>query len=354
MNTFQRLLHRPFFIRLLNWEYWPFAVVYGPILPVYFLLAARARALFFFSASNPSIETGGFMMESKKKIYDILPAGTYPRTMFFALPADVSAVVHAVREAGFRYPLIAKPDIGAKGMGVRKLDDEAELARYCEESPMDFLVQEYIHFEKEAGVFFCRMPDETCGRITGIVRKEFVKVTGDGIQTIRQLILKEKRFILQLQALEQMHSGFLDAVLPNGVEQVLVPYGNHARGSKFLDDTDLVDAELQDVFNTLCTKIPGFYYGRLDIRYESWEKLRKGEAFSIIELNGAGSEPTHIYDPRHSVFYAWNEIIRHWFWLFRISRANHKKGIPYMSFAEGRQMFRDNTAFEQKMEQLYV
>ena len=354
MNAFQSLLHRPFLIRLLNWEYWPFSFVYGPVLPVYFLLAARARSLFFFSASNPSIETGGFMMESKKKIYDILPADSYPRTLFFALPADAATIVKAARDAGFRYPLIGKPDIGAKGMGVRKMDDESELKRYCEESPMNFLVQEYIPYEKEAGVFFCRLPNEENGRITGIVRKEFVKVVGDGIQTVRQLVMREKRFILQLSALEQMHSGFLDAVLPNGVEQVLVPYGNHARGSKFLDDTHLADTELNAVFNDLCLRIPGFYYGRLDIRFESWEKLRKGEAFSIIELNGAGSEPTHIYDPRHSVFYAWKEIIKHWFWLFRISRANHQKGIPYMSFAEGRRMFRDNTAFEKKMEQLYV
>jgi hypothetical protein len=32
------------------------------------------------------------------------------------------------------------------------------------------------------------------------------------------------------------------------------------------------------------------------------EELEQGINFSIVELNGAASEPTHIYDPKHSLF----------------------------------------------------
>ena len=60
----------------------------------------------------------------------------------------------------------------------------------------------------------------------------------------------------------------------------------------------------------------------------------------IIELNGAGAEPTHIYDPEHSIFFAVKEIIRHWNIMARISKMNHDRGIPYPSFSEGRQIFR--------------
>jgi hypothetical protein len=78
----------------------------------------------------------------------------------------------------------------------------------------------------------------------------------------------------------------------------------------------------------------------------TWEELKEGKNFGIVELNGAGSEPTHIYDPQHSIFFAWKEIIRHWKILWRISRINHSKGkIPYMNFSSGMQMFRDNTAY---------
>ena len=85
--------------------------------------------------------------------------------------------------------------------------------------------------------------------------------------------------------------------------------------------------------------MPSFYYGRFDIRYQSRELLEQGKSFSIIEVNGAGSEPTHIYDPRHSIFFAWKEIVRHWRLLFSISCANHRLGYPYLSLWEGIEMY---------------
>jgi hypothetical protein len=146
----------------------------------------------------------------------------------------------------------------------------------------------------------------------------------------------------------------LNEVLPAGVEKELVPYGNHARGAKFLDDSHLADETFVRNMDAVCRQVNGFYYGRLDVRYNTWEELRQGKNFSIIEVNGAGSEPTHIYDPSHSIFFAWKEIIRHWIILWRISRMNHKKGIPYLTYRQGTQMFKENKAYEKKLAQLYV
>src|SRR6476620_152776 len=81
MNWRQRILHRPFFIRLLHWEFWSFHAVYIFVYPIWLYLCARSRSFFFFSASNPSIEYGGFLMDSKKKIYDLLPPEFYPKTI---------------------------------------------------------------------------------------------------------------------------------------------------------------------------------------------------------------------------------------------------------------------------------
>jgi hypothetical protein len=69
----------------------------------------------------------------------------------------------------------------------------------------------------------------------------------------------------------------------------------------------------------------------------------------VIEVNGAGSEPTHMYDPRHSIFFAWKEIIRHWFILNRISRINHQLGIRYMTVEEGLKMFKDEKEHSRKL-----
>ena len=74
--------------------------------------------------------------------------------------------------------------------------------------------------------------------------------------------------------------------------------------------------------------------------FDNWIDLAKGQQFKIVELNGAASEPTHIYDPRHSLFFAWKELFRHQKMMFEISRLNHKKGHSFLSFKKGMEQYR--------------
>jgi hypothetical protein len=83
----------------------------------------------------------------------------------------------------------------------------------------------------------------------------------------------------------------------------------------------------------------------------SLEDFAKGGPFKIIEINGAGSEPTHIYDPQHSIFFAWKEIVLHWYWLWRISKLQHQAGIPYLTWKEGWEMLKANKALEARLRQ---
>jgi len=347
----KKILNHPFLIKLLHWEYWSFNMLYGPIYLYWFVLCARARSFFFFNTANPSIKNGGFLMESKKEIYDLIPERYYPQTMLFTAGTPVEQVIDQIRAAGFAFPLIAKPDIGMRGLAVARLADEKEALLYAQESQVDFLVQEYVPYENEIGIFYYRYPDKSSGHISGIVKKEFLAVTGDGKTPTRELLLRDPRYILQLPILEQTMQHLLAEVVPAGEKKVLVPYGNHARGALFLDDSDRADGKLVSMIDEICKQVPGFYFGRLDIRYRSWEELKEGKHFSIIELNGAGSEPTHMYDPRHSVFFAWKEIIRHWHILLEISMQNHRRyHLPYLSTASGLQMFRENAAYVKKIQ----
>ena len=349
MNSIQRILHRPFFIKLLNWEYWSFGTVYALLYPVWILLCLRAKSFFFFAASNPSIKNGGFLSESKKEIHAIIPPHICPRTAFFSLPANADIVIAELKSQGLQFPLIGKPDIGGRGRGVKALKDEEDVKAYVRNAFLDFHIQEFVSFKNEVGIFYYRFPDEQKGTITGIVKKEFLSVTGNGKDTIRELLMREKRAILQMQSLERMYGAQLDSVLEDGAKRILVPYGNHARGAKFLDASHLIDEELTETIDQVCKQVRDFYFGRLDVRYNTWEELKQGLNFSVIEVNGAGSEPTHIYDPKHSLFFAWKEIVRHWVLLLRISRANHKKGHPYLTFQEGIRMFREDKLVSQKL-----
>ena len=55
----------------------------------------------------------------------------------------------------------------------------------------------------------------------------------------------------------------------------------------------------------------------------------------ILEYNGCGAEPNHIYDCGMTIFQAYKEILRHWKALFEISKYNNKNGTPYWSFMKG-------------------
>jgi len=342
----RKILNHPFFIRLFNWEYWPFHIVYAPIYLHWLWLCARARSFFFFNTANPTITNGGFLMESKKAIYDLIPLNYYPRTLFFKAGTGKEKIIVGVNKEQMRFPLIAKPDIGMQGKSVKKIENISGLLDYALQSKVDFLVQEFVSYQNEVGIFYYRYPGEPTGRISGIVGKEFLSVTGDGVSTMEELLLMNKRYILQLPVLRKTYGVELKRILKDGEELLLVPYGNHVRGAKFIDASHLIDDKLSGTIDHICRQVPGFYYGRLDIRYQSWEDLKEGKNFSIIELNGAGSEPTHMYDPKHSIFFAWKEIIRHLNILARISRINRRLlKKPYMSFAAGVQMLRANKQY---------
>ena len=290
-------------------------------------------------------------MESKKEIYDIIPQQYIPKTLFFKTGTGAEEIVQAVSASGISFPCIAKPDIGGKGRGVEKIYAIQDIAAYAAKIKMDFLVQEFIAYPEEVGVFYCRMPDKTDGFISGIVAKEFLIVKGDGSSTLTQLIEKDPRYHFQLSALQKIYGEGLNDVLGKDEVKNLVPYGNHARGAKFIDVSHWADETFTKTFDGICKQIPEFYFGRLDIMYSNFEDLKAGKNFSIIELNGAGSEPTHIYDPGHSIFFAWKEIARHFKLLCTISIKNHKKGFRYLTVKEGMQMFKENKAVVKNLEQ---
>lgn len=285
-------------------------------------------------------------MESKKEIYDLIPFEYYPPTLYFRIGTTPTEIIDLVKQRNLKFPLVGKPDIGMKGMMVERLGNENDLVNYAVQSKVDFLIQEFVPYQNEVGIFYYRYPDEAKGHISGIVKKEFLSVTGDGISTVEKLLAENKRAVLQLPTLRTKAKEKMNLILKKDEQLVLVPYGNHVRGAKFLDDSKLIDDELTNTIDRVCQRVNGFYFGRLDIRYNSWEELKQGKNFSIIELNGSGSEPTHIYDPRHSVFWAWKEIARHLNILYRVSKINHQlQKTPYMTTRMGLDMFKQNSEY---------
>ncbi len=340
---------RIFFIKSMHWEYWPTGLLYFPVLPYLLYLWWKTGSFFFFNAANPGIKNGGFLMESKWEIDRDAPKGFFPRTMLVKPQESYGLVQERVVE-NFPFPFFAKPEIGGKGVGVALINNTSDFRAYHAASAFPYLVQQRVNYPLEAGIFYVRLPGAPAGIITGIVEKLFVQVTGDGQSTIEELINRNPRYMLQFDSLKNiLEPGLLSTVLAHGQHETLSEIGNHARGSQFINAKPRITPALTKMIDELCQSFSGFYFGRLDIRFRSWEEMENREHFAVIELNGAGSGPTHIYDPANSIWYVWKEICRHWRWMARISRYNHQDGVAYLSFYEGVKMFRQHFKYSKKM-----
>jgi len=324
-----------FFKRITNWELWNFFLLYAPISPVWFWYCLRSGSFWFFSSSNPTITFGGFEGEGKKEMYDQLPPHLVPKTIYILHDLPFHAVIKMITGAGFTYPFIVKPDVGMKGILFRKIETEEQLRQYHEKIPVEYIVQDLIELPVEVSVFYYRYPDQPKGVVSGFIHKELLQVKGDGVATLRQLIEQHPRARFRMEEMEHRHGHRFERVLPRDEIFYLSYAGNHNRGAQFTNLHQEIDARMNEVFDDLSHYTRYFYYGRYDIKTTSIEDLKAGKNFFILEYNGCGAEPNHIYDCGMSLWQAYAEILKHWKALYHISRYNHQHGTPYWSFKRG-------------------
>ncbi len=326
--------------KISNWELWPFALRYFLISPVWLWYCLRSRSFWFFSSSNPTITFGGFEGEGKKEMYELLPVHTYPKTIYINPKEDFGRVKKYISNSGFTYPFVVKPDVGMKGLLFRKVDNERQLEIYHRKIPFEYIVQELVDYPLEVSVFYYRHPRQQKGVITGFIQKELMDVTGDGQSSLQQLIEAHPKAKHRLEEMHVKHAENLKTVLPQGERYILTHAANLNRGARFTNLKHLIDDDLVQVFDEL-SRPARFYYGRYDIKCRSVADLKKGQHFSILEFNGSGAEPNHVYNAGYSLLQANREFLRHWKVLFDISRYNHRHGLPYWPFKKGLLFLRD-------------
>ena len=332
---------RQFLQKAFNWELWPFYALYAPIGPVWFWYCLRSRSLWFFSSSNPTITFGGFEGESKREMYEQLPPNSHPKTIYILHDLPFEEAKKRICEAGFNYPFVVKPDVGMKGILFRKIENEDQLQKYHNRIPVEYIVQDLVDLPVEVSVFYYRHPAQQKGVISGFIQKELLEVYGDGKSTLWELIIQHPRAQHRLEEMKHRHEHRLDRVLQKGQHFYLSYAGNHNRGARFINLQNEIDDQLLKVFDDLSHYTNKFYYGRYDIKCQSIEDLKQGRNFSILEFNGCGAEPNHIYDAGMNLASAYREILKHWKALYEISKHNHKNGTPYWAFKRGRNFLRE-------------
>lgn len=262
---------KQFLKRLHKWELWPFYMIYAPLgfLWLYYML--RARAVWFFSNVNPTLEFSGFEGESKKEMYEQLAEKYYPKTMFVSAGQVAGDVVEECAAAGFVYPFIAKPQIGMHGLMFRKIENEAQLRKYHRYINTECLIQEFVNMPMEFSVFHIRYPGEKKGKITGFILKDYLAVTGDGRSTIAELIKAHPKASLREEEMRKRHYTALGKKILHGEKFFLSISGNHNRGTKFINLAHEIDEALCSVFDNISNEAGHFYFGRYDLKCTSIE-----------------------------------------------------------------------------------
>ena len=183
-----------------------------------------------------------------------------------------------------------KPDVGCNGNGVRLVESPAALEAAVASFPpgVCLLLQRYVPDPAEAGLFYIRHPNEAVGRLTSVTLKQQPTVVGDGRSTLEALIRADPRAGMVAHLYLIRLASRLTEIPPAGEVVPLVFTGNHCKGAIFLNGADRITPALTRQVDEIARDIPGFYFGRIDVRYGSEAALRLGRDFTIIELNGAG------------------------------------------------------------------
>ena len=331
--------------RTVRWEFWPSWLYYGPIVLWIVWLGIKYRSPMAFTAANPALEAGGVVGEKKHQALAPLQNNAPDLVATFTLILSASAsqriqqAVQFAREQGM--PLVLKPDVGQRGRGVFVARNEAQIRDYLTRFKGDVIAQRHVEGE-EFGVFVARAPGEAAPRILSIVHKTFPTVMGDGRQTLRELILDDARAKLISSLLFSRWASELERVPAAGEAIKLVEIGAHCRGSLFLDAGGHATPELIITLTRLLNAVPGYAFGRMDLRVPSVAHFRRGEGLQVLELNGVSAESAHIYHPGTPLLDGYRAMFHQWSTAFAIGAAYARQGVATTSAFSLLRQFRED------------
>lgn len=326
------------------YEFFPTWFFYTPVVLQSLLQGLYYRDLRLPLVANPSIKLSGMVGESKHDIMNlagetakpwISPFVTLTKTQG-STETQVTQALADLDNANLDFPLVGKPDLGCRGVGVKLLRNPEQLSGYIEDFPVGarFLLQQKAPYNAEAGVFYVRHPGETEGEIISITLKYSPSVVGDGHHSLQQLIELSPRAGQLTHLYFPRHKDKLNWIPLEGEEFQLAFAGSHSRGCIFRDGNQYITPELTKKLDAILHDVEGYHYGRLDIKFDNLNDFMKGEQFTILELNGASSEAAHIWDrntPLKSIF---SVLLTQYRLLYSIGAKQKKRGFKPPSFGE--------------------
>ena len=312
-----------------------------PIVAQWLWLALRYGSATLPSAANPNITAGGLVGEGKLEYFKDM--GPLARSVtaahcgvFNDRTVSESSLAVVMNDSGLHFPVVVKPNLGLCGHGVQLVADMTALRTYLSLFPTGetAVLQRYLPQEDEAGIFYARDPTNNTGRVIGLALRYFPRVTGDGRSTVAELIAADPR--AKRIGLSPRHECLVPLMtIPRSGEEVrLAIIGSTRVGGLYRDGAALITPQLTQAIDDVARDMPDFHFGRFDVRFESTQELAAGRGFTVMEINGAGSEAIEAWDPRTDVLQGFRMIFSKQRLLFAIGAAQRKKGIRPIGLLE--------------------
>ncbi len=326
--------------RICWFERLPAWMFYAPVAVLWLMLSLRYRSFTLPTAANPSFECGGLVGESKNQAM----LQVAPETVKWFAPhvlltrasttdqdrsaEELQTALCALQASALEFPVVAKPDRGHQGYGVRPIYCEADLLNYIDAFPRGetIVLQKLVALQHEAGVFYVRLPGEHSGRIFSMNLSAPAQVMGDGKSNLRELILAAP-LVARCRALQlEAQRARLDWI-PYSRETVVLAFARSLRlGATLTDGRQLVTPTMLARFDEIADGIKDFYFGRFDVRFDRLDEFQRGENFQIVEVNGVGAEANHIWDANTTLRNAYKTLFAQYKLAFHIGHLNRQRG----------------------------
>ncbi|GAA4026775.1 hypothetical protein [Actimicrobium antarcticum] len=318
-----------------------------PLAVQWIWLTLRYRSATLPSAANPAITSGGLVGEGKLEYFNHMgPVARAATADFCAVSTatlpDSVALLATLQVAGLSFPIIAKPDLGLCGYGVQRLDNLAQLLAYLAAFPPHetVVLQRYLSQEGEAGIFYARDPESGDARIIGLALRYFPRVIGDGLHTIGELIAVDPRARRLTRSSQHAGQFSINEIPAAGAVVRLATIGSTRVGGLYRNGASCITPSLSAAIDAIARDMPEFYCGRFDVRFDHLHELCAGRGFSIIEINGAGSEAIQAWDPDIGVIDGFRMIFAKQRVLFAIGDAMRRRGVKPIGLVALRALYR--------------
>lgn len=278
-------------------------ILYGAAVPAVVYRTVQTRApLAALLRVNPTLPSGGWVMVSKyERLRPLLGRpGVLPTVLAYPGKTTSASIQAELTRHNIVYPLIAKPDTGRLGYGVRRIDDASQLRMFLTGLRTRHLVQSYSVKPKEYAVLYCRFPTYTRGAILDIAERQLPTVIGDGLCTVRDLVEVRADWSapIKVALLHAADPALLRHRPARGEHIQLAIAARASTGALFVARPDLISEALRDYLDTLTDGYPGFHFGKVDLKASSDADVFGARDLQILEINATASEVTSAFDQR--------------------------------------------------------